>query len=126
LTFPAQLKLARSRLINHSCDPNCIAKILNVGATKKIVIYARIPIEAGDELTYGGFVALVCPLLIASGRLQIRSGGGGAQDPLFVRVCQLPEGGCRCRSANATDIRASSTSTSTAPACHVFSLWCTF
>jgi len=37
-----------ARFINHSCDPNCIAKILN----KRIVICAKKDIAPGDELTY--------------------------------------------------------------------------
>lgn len=42
-----------SRLINHSCDPNCTAKIITINAEKKIVIYAKQDIELGDEITYG-------------------------------------------------------------------------
>ncbi len=41
------------RLINHSCDPNCNAKIIPVNGVKKIVIYAKVDIELGDEITYG-------------------------------------------------------------------------
>ncbi|KIM21052.1 hypothetical protein M408DRAFT_81062 [Serendipita vermifera MAFF 305830] len=40
------------RLINHSCDPNCTAKIITIGGQKKIVIYAKIDIQPGDEVTY--------------------------------------------------------------------------
>ncbi|KAF9034739.1 SET domain-containing protein [Hymenopellis radicata] len=40
------------RLINHSCDPNCNAKIIPVNGVKKIVIYAKVDIELGDEITY--------------------------------------------------------------------------
>ena len=43
----------RSRLINHSCDPNCTAKIITINGEKKIVIYAKQDIELGDEITYG-------------------------------------------------------------------------
>ena len=43
----------RSRLINHSCDPNCTAKIITIIGEKKIVIYAKQDIELGDEITYG-------------------------------------------------------------------------
>ena len=43
------------RLINHSCDPNCTAKIITIGGEKKIVIYAKQDIELGDEITYGAF-----------------------------------------------------------------------
>ena len=42
-----------SRLINHSCDPNCTAKIITISGEKKIVIYAKQEIELGDEITYG-------------------------------------------------------------------------
>lgn len=41
------------RLINHSCDPNCTAKIITISGEKKIVIYAKQDIELGDEITYG-------------------------------------------------------------------------
>jgi histone-lysine N-methyltransferase SETD1 len=41
------------RLINHSCDPNCTAKIITISNVKKIVIYAKQDIELGDEITYG-------------------------------------------------------------------------
>jgi hypothetical protein len=44
-----------SRLINHSCDPNCTAKIITISGEKKIVIYAKQEIELGDEITYGAF-----------------------------------------------------------------------
>ncbi|KAF8884232.1 hypothetical protein CPB84DRAFT_1789433 [Gymnopilus junonius] len=39
-------------LINHSCDPNCTAKIITISGEKKIVIYAKQDIELGDEITY--------------------------------------------------------------------------
>lgn len=41
------------RLINHSCDPNCTAKIITINGEKKIVIYAKQEILLGDEITYG-------------------------------------------------------------------------
>ena len=44
---------ALRRLINHSCDPNCTAKIITINGEKKIVIYAKQDIELGDEITYG-------------------------------------------------------------------------
>ncbi len=47
-----------SRLINHSCTPNCNAKIIVVNSQKKIVIYAKSNIEAGEEITYGMFQLL--------------------------------------------------------------------
>ncbi|KAG8934724.1 histone methyltransferase set1 [Tulasnella sp. 417] len=40
------------RLINHSCTPNCTAKIIVVNSQKKIVIYAKTSIEPGEEITY--------------------------------------------------------------------------
>ncbi|RMZ80616.1 hypothetical protein DV738_g2563, partial [Chaetothyriales sp. CBS 135597] len=41
-----------ARFINHSCNPNCTAKIIRVGGTKRIVIYALRDIEKDEELTY--------------------------------------------------------------------------
>ena len=32
--------------------PNCNAKIINVDGTKRIVIYANVDIEEGEEITY--------------------------------------------------------------------------
>ena len=40
------------RFINHSCTPNCTAKILTVEDTKRIVIYSKEDIPAGGEITY--------------------------------------------------------------------------
>ena len=42
-----------SRLINHCCAPNSNARIITITGEKKIVIYAKDPIEPGDEITYG-------------------------------------------------------------------------
>jgi hypothetical protein len=52
-----------SRLINHSCDPNCTAKIITINGEKKIVIYAKQDIELGDEITYG---TPRCPFFFSS------------------------------------------------------------
>ncbi|XP_033947206.1 histone-lysine N-methyltransferase SETD1B-A-like [Pseudochaenichthys georgianus] len=41
-----------SRFINHSCNPNCYAKIISVESRKKIVIYSRQPIGVNEEITY--------------------------------------------------------------------------
>ncbi|KAK5871200.1 hypothetical protein PBY51_004092 [Eleginops maclovinus] len=41
-----------SRFINHSCNPNCYAKIITVESQKKIVIYSRQPIAVNEEITY--------------------------------------------------------------------------
>lgn len=41
-----------ARFINHSCDPSCMAKIIKVEGTKRIVIYAMRDIYANEELTY--------------------------------------------------------------------------
>lgn len=37
-----------ARFINHSCSPNCTAKIIRVGGSKRIVIYALRDIEKGE------------------------------------------------------------------------------
>ncbi|KAF2405503.1 hypothetical protein EJ06DRAFT_526021 [Trichodelitschia bisporula] len=41
-----------ARFINHSCMPNCTAKIIKVDGTKRIVIYALRDISKNEELTY--------------------------------------------------------------------------
>ncbi|KAG2750467.1 SET domain-containing protein [Suillus brevipes Sb2] len=52
LVVDATKKGNLGRLINHSCDPNCTAKIVTLNSEKKIVIYAKQDIELGDEITY--------------------------------------------------------------------------
>ncbi|KAL8908846.1 MAG: hypothetical protein Q9207_000572 [Kuettlingeria erythrocarpa] len=41
-----------ARFINHSCTPNCTAKIITVDRSKRIVIYALRDIAKDEELTY--------------------------------------------------------------------------
>ncbi|KAM7018090.1 histone-lysine N-methyltransferase SETD1B-A-like [Tautogolabrus adspersus] len=41
-----------ARFINHSCNPNCYAKIITVNSQKKIVIYSRQQIRVDEEITY--------------------------------------------------------------------------
>ncbi|KAJ1961730.1 Histone-lysine N-methyltransferase setd1b [Dipsacomyces acuminosporus] len=41
-----------ARFINHSCEPNCIAKTIVADGTKRIVIYANQDIQVGEEITY--------------------------------------------------------------------------
>jgi len=41
-----------ARFINHSCDPNCYARVITVDGQKKIVIYSKKDIGIGEEITY--------------------------------------------------------------------------
>ncbi|KAH9204197.1 hypothetical protein DL95DRAFT_275274, partial [Leptodontidium sp. 2 PMI_412] len=41
-----------ARFTNHSCMPNCTAKIITVARRKGIVLYAKTNYVAGQELTY--------------------------------------------------------------------------
>ena len=41
-----------ARFINHSCDPNCYTRIIQVNNTPRVVIYSKRLIKAGEELTY--------------------------------------------------------------------------
>lgn len=51
-----------ARFINHSCDPNCTAKIIRVGGGKRIVIYALADIEKGES----AHCKAMCYLLLTS------------------------------------------------------------
>lgn len=37
-----------ARFINHSCEPNCFAKIIGFGSVKKIIIYSKRDISVGE------------------------------------------------------------------------------
>jgi histone-lysine N-methyltransferase SETD1 len=41
-----------ARFINASCDPNCYTQIITLNGNKRIVIYAKKDIKAGEELCY--------------------------------------------------------------------------
>ncbi|KAG9158409.1 hypothetical protein Leryth_013149 [Lithospermum erythrorhizon] len=41
-----------ARFINHSCEPNCYTKVISVEGQKRIFIYAKRQIVAGEEITY--------------------------------------------------------------------------
>jgi len=48
----ATLKGNLARFINHSCDPNCIPRVIAVANSRRIVIYAKQAIAVGEELSY--------------------------------------------------------------------------
>jgi len=48
----ATRKGAVARFINHSCEPNVVARVITVDGAPKIVFYAKARIEAAEELTY--------------------------------------------------------------------------
>ncbi|GJQ14296.1 hypothetical protein GpartN1_g6087.t1 [Galdieria partita] len=41
-----------ARFVNHSCEPNAVAKIITIDNCKKIVFYSKRLIRAGEEITY--------------------------------------------------------------------------
>merc|ERR1719318_1804786 len=52
LVVDATMKGNAARFINHSCDPSCFSKVIDVSGTKHIVIFALRGIQRGEELTY--------------------------------------------------------------------------
>lgn len=48
----ATTKGNQARFINHSCEPNCLSKVLIIHGRKHIIIYAAKNIDKGEELTY--------------------------------------------------------------------------
>ncbi|XP_020536500.2 uncharacterized protein LOC105637593 isoform X1 [Jatropha curcas] len=41
-----------ARFVNHSCLPNCVAKVISVRTEKKVVFFAERDIYPGEEITY--------------------------------------------------------------------------
>ena len=41
-----------SRFINHSCDPNCYSRVVQIDSHKKLLIFASKVIESGEEIVY--------------------------------------------------------------------------
>jgi hypothetical protein len=41
-----------SRFINHSCDPNCYSRVVQIDGQKRLLIFASRLIEAGEEILY--------------------------------------------------------------------------
>jgi len=52
LVVDATVKGNAARFINHSCDPNCYSKIVDILGKKHIIIFALRKIFPGEELTY--------------------------------------------------------------------------
>ncbi|XP_033758364.1 uncharacterized protein LOC117340710 [Pecten maximus] len=48
----ATMRGSAARFINHSCEPNCYSKVIQVDGKKHIVIFASRAIKRGEELTY--------------------------------------------------------------------------
>lgn len=48
----ATMKGNAARFINHSCDPNCYSKVVEILGHKHIIIFALRRILSGEELTY--------------------------------------------------------------------------
>jgi len=41
-----------ARFVNHSCQPNCVAKIISIRNEKKVMFFAERHINPGEEITY--------------------------------------------------------------------------
>lgn len=97
-TVDATKKGGIARFINHSCAPNCTAKIVKVDDEDRIAIYAKCEVRAGEELTYGECTNLTLsdtPADIVH-RLQIRARRDRIRHARtlslrFCRMQRLPE-----------------------------------
>lgn len=52
LVVDATVRGGAARFINHSCDPNCYSKIVDILGKKHIIIFSLRKILPGEELTY--------------------------------------------------------------------------
>lgn len=52
LVVDSTMKGNSARFINHSCDPNCYSKVVEIQGHKHIIIFALRRILCGEELTY--------------------------------------------------------------------------
>ncbi|CRK97266.1 CLUMA_CG010662, isoform A [Clunio marinus] len=52
LVVDATMSGTAARFINHSCDPNCYSKVVDILGRKHIIIFALRRIVTGEELTY--------------------------------------------------------------------------
>ena len=43
-----------ARYINHSCDPNCVAEVVEIDKESKIIIITNRRIQKGEEVGIGG------------------------------------------------------------------------
>ncbi|KAL2529826.1 histone-lysine N-methyltransferase ATXR7 [Forsythia ovata] len=78
-----------ARFINHSCEPNCYTKVITVDGQKKIFIYAKRHIAAGEEITYNYKFPLEekkIPCNCGSRRCRGFSSRGATETKLFPRL----------------------------------------
>ncbi|GAB5368935.1 hypothetical protein AAMO2058_001362100 [Amorphochlora amoebiformis] len=52
MVIDATVEASNGRFMNHSCDPNCIARRWIVGGFERVGLYAKRDIEEGEELTW--------------------------------------------------------------------------
>jgi len=48
----ATMEGGTARFINHSCDPNCATRVVDIGGQNRIGIFSKRPIAVGEELCY--------------------------------------------------------------------------
>jgi SET domain-containing protein len=49
-----------ARYINHSCDPNCVAEVVEIDKEGKIIIITNRRISKGEEVSTVGDIKYVC------------------------------------------------------------------
>ncbi len=78
-----------ARFINHSCEPNCYSRVINVEGRKHIVIFALRKIYRGEELTYD----YKFPIEDASNKLNCNCGARRCRRFLNWDIPRMKRGG---------------------------------
>ncbi|KAK9810068.1 hypothetical protein WJX72_004247 [[Myrmecia] bisecta] len=77
-----------ARYINHSCNPNCVAKLADVEGRRRVFIVSKHELAPGEELTYDYCLSSEQPN---------KSAWGDEHEPTSPRTAAIP---CNCGATN--------------------------